>query len=281
VPISLNIKTLKLDFAIQVWEIAQELTKGRYSEYQGHKWIKRSKDPIKELVLTCKQRQEAEKYFQQMLIDVCQDEKLMVSERSAFGRHQDELFNVSELILDVCVNEKELTEEIRHKIRYQFWKNEKHYALDQRNIRFTYEDIKDYFVYLDVHLLSLLNAEDGLKDITGTEKELFDSAERLNLEGILNAVSNGADINAIDTDGETAMTKVIQASRYDFFPLADKEAFEKFTRETPEFTNEEKIVVVRRLLDLGADINFFGPHGINGLMLTSYKHNPMLGSVSV
>jgi hypothetical protein len=273
--IILNIKTLKLEFAMQVWEIAQAMTIHKYWHYLKHDWIK-GNDPIKELVLTGEQRQEAEKYFQQKLMEICQDEKLMVSEGATFRGCKDDLYRPDKLILDVCLNENELTKEITDKIHYQFSRNEKHYPLDQKNIRFTYEDIKDYFVYLDVHLLSLLNAEDGVKDITAAEKALLDSAERLNLDGILKAVSDGANINAIDDMGETAITKVIRASRYDFHPLADKEAFEKFQRETPEFTNEEKIMVAQKLLDMGADINFFGPSGINGLLETTYNHNPVL-----
>ena len=271
----LNIKTLKLEFAMQVWEIAQAMTRHKYWHYLEHDWIK-GNDPIKELVLTGEQRQEAEKYFQQKLVEICQDEKLMVSEGVTFRGCQDDLYRPDELILDVCLNENELTIEITDKIHYQFSRNEKHYPLDQKNIRFTYEDIKDYFVYLDVHLLSLLNAEDGVKDITAAEKALLDSAQRLNLDGILKAVSDGANINAIDDIGETAITKVISASKYDFYPLADSEAYEKFRRETPEFTNEEKIAVAQKLLDMGADINFFGPGGINGLMGTTYNHNPVL-----
>jgi hypothetical protein len=275
VSITLNMKTLKLKFAMQVWEIAQAMTKRKYWHYLKHEWIKGS-DPIKELVLTCEQRKEAEKYFQQKLMEVCQDEKLMVSESATFRACPDNLHKPDELNLDVCINVDELTDEITNKIHYQFWKNKQHYPLDQKNIRFTYEDIKYYFIYLNVHLLGLLNAEDGVKDISAAEKELFDSAERLNLEGMLKAISDGADINAIDNTGETAITKVIRASKYDFYPLADKEAFEKFQRETPEFTNEEKIMVAQKLLDTGADINFFGPDGINGLMGTSYQHNPVL-----
>jgi hypothetical protein len=275
VSITLNMKTLKLEFAMQIWEIAQAMTVRKYWHYLKHDWIK-SKDPIKELVLTGEQRQEAEKYFQQKLVEICQDKKLIVSEGATFRSYPDNLYRPDELILDVCVNENELTNEITNKIHYHFWKNEKHYPLDQKNIRFTYEDIKYYFIYLDVHLLSLLNAEDGVKDITSAEKELFDSAERLNLDGMLKAISDGADINAIDDTGETAITKVIHASKYDFYPLADEEAFEKFKRETPEFTNEKKIMVAQKLLCMGADINFFGPDGINGLMDTSYDHNPVL-----
>ena len=221
---------------------------------------------------------EAEKYFQQKLIEICQDEKLMVSESATFRgyQQQDDLYSSDKLVLGVCVNENELTKEITDKIYQQFSKNEQHYPLDQKNIRFTYEDIKDYFVYLDVHMLSLLNYEDGTKDITAAEKELFDSAERLSVEGMLKAISDGANINAIDTNGETAITKVISASKYDFYPLADREAFEKFRRETPEFTNEEKIVVAQKLLEMGADIDFFGPDGINGLLDVTYTHNPVL-----
>jgi hypothetical protein len=273
--ITLNMKTLKLEFAMQVLEIAQAMTKRKYWHYLKHEWIK-GNDPIKELALTGEQRQEAEKYFQQKLIEICQDEKLMVSEGITFRGCQDDLYRPDDLILDVCINENELTSEITDKIYHQFSKNEKYYPLDQKNIRFTYEEIKDYFVYLDVHLLSLLNAEDGVKGITSAEKDLFDSAERLNLDGMLKAISDGADINAIDENGETAITKVISASKYDFYPLADSEAFEKFRRETPEFANEEKITVAQKLLDMGADIDFFGPDGINGLLDTTYNHNPGL-----
>ena len=273
--IILNIKTLKLEFAMQVWQIAQAMTRHKYWHYLKHDWI-RSADPLKELVLTGEYRQEAEKYFQQKLEEICQDEKLMVSEGATFRACPDSTYRADELNLDVCINVNELTKEITDKLHYQFWKNEKHYPLDQKNIRFTYEEIKYYFIYLDVHLLNLLNAGEGVKDITPTEKELLDSAERMNLDGMLKAISDGANINAIDDLGETAITKVIRASKYDFYPLADSEAFEKFKRETPEFTNEEKITVAQKLLDMGADVNFFGPDGTNGLMETSYAHNPVL-----
>ena len=273
--IILNIKTSKLEFAMQVWQIAQAMTVRKYRHYLKHDWIKGT-DPIKQLALTGEYRQEAEKYFQHKLEEICQDEKLMVSEGATFRACPDSTYRPDELNLDVCINVNELTEEITDKIHHQFSRNEKHYALDQKNIRFTYEEIKYYFIYLDVHLLSLLNAEDGVKDITPAEKALFDSAERLNLDGMLKAISDGANINAIDDLGETALTKVIRASKYDFYPLADREAFEKFQRETPEFTNEEKISVAQRLLDMGADVNFFGSDGTNGLMETSYAHNPVL-----
>lgn len=211
-----------------------------------------------------------------MLIEICQEEKLIVSEGAIFMGRENHFFDAADLILDVSVNENELTEEITRNIHYQFWKDEKHYSLDKKNIRFTYEDIKNYFVYMDAHMLSLLNANEGLKEISKAEKELFDSAERLNIDGILKAISNGADINALDIDGETAITKIIRACKYDFVPINDKEAYEKFKLGNPEFTNEEKIIVAQKLLDMGADINFFGYDGLNGLQYTSYHHNPAL-----
>ena len=62
VSIDLYIRNLKLDFAIQVWETSQDLTKQRFPDYLEHSWLK-TNDPIKELVFTSKDRLKAEGLF--------------------------------------------------------------------------------------------------------------------------------------------------------------------------------------------------------------------------
>lgn len=264
--IDLYIRNLKLDFAIQVWEIAQDLTKNKYPDYLEHCWHKVS-DPIKKLAFTSENRKKAEEYFYQMLIEVCNHKLIVTSERAIFRRREHSGGVTYDLRLEVCLNESKITDEIRDKVFRQFNKGEIHFELNQQNQRFTFEEIKDYFVYCDSRFLELLNATDGVKEITEIEKALFESAENYDLVGMINAIKLGADINAIGTDGETAFTKI--------FNYFESELFCNEQLERDAFT-EHTISIAKKLLELGADINFFGYNGLNALQYTAYSHNHIL-----
>lgn len=267
VSIDLYLHNLKLDFAIQVWEIAQDLTKKKYFDYLEYSWVK-TKEPFKELAFTSINRQKAEKYFYQMLEDVCNDEKIVSSESATFKRNEHVGYTTNELRLNVFLNENKITKEIRKKVYRQYTTGEKNYSFDVKNQRFSFEEIKDFFVYCDNHLLSLLNAEDGNKEITEQEKLLFLAAEKADLDGILNAVKQGVNINAIDKGGETAFTKVFQNFN-DLFFNEEHETAKKILVE-------KTILVATKMLELGADINVFGYDGINALQTIAYSHNPTL-----
>jgi hypothetical protein len=267
VSIDLYLRSLKLDFAIQVWEIAQDLTKEKYLDYLEHNWRK-TKDPFKELSFTNKYRQKAEKYFYQMLVEVCNDDKIVSSESATFRRHENIGCYADDLRLEVSLNENKITDEIRYKVYEQYITGRKNYSFDLKNQKFSFEEIKDFFVYCDNHLLSLLNAKDGQKEISEQEKFLFSSADISDLDGILNAIKQGASINAIDTDGETAFTKVFQNFNDRFY---SKE------RKLDEKTLIERtILIASKMLELGADIDLFGYDGINALQQIAYSHNPTL-----
>lgn len=266
VSIDLYIRNLKLDFAIQVWETSQDLTKQRFPDYLEHSWLK-TNDPIKELVFTSKDRLIAEGLFYQLLIESCNDAKIMSSERATFKRHEPIDYYRDKFQLEVWLNENKITDKIREKVYKQYSKGEKHYELNLQNQRFSFEEIKDYFVYCDSRLLGLLNASDGVKDINECEKNLFKAAENSDLDGIKYAVKNGANINAIDIDGETAFTKVFRNFNEAFYfnEQLDKDSFTELT-----------ISIAKKMLELGADINFFGYDGLNALQYTAYSHNATL-----
>ena len=274
--VDLSVRNLKLDYAIQIWEIAQDLTKKEYYDYLGHEWIK-DESSIKKLIFTSKNRANAEIFFWEMLERVCYDKKIFVSERAIFKRHEHYgLVDSNDLRLDVCVDSDIITRKIVDSLYKQFLNNENNFKFEKSNQRFTFDQIKDYFIYMDSHLLSLLNAEDGTKATTVFETKLFESAEKLDIQGILEAISEGADVNSIDPEGETALTKVIKASRYSSMHIIDNKHFEAISKEIPDFTDQEKIVIAKKLLDLGADINLFGYDGLNGLQYTAYAHNHVL-----
>lgn len=268
------LKTLKLNFAIQVWEIANNLTERKFQDYAQPEWISET-SPIKKLRFINKNRKKAEEYFLQALKDVCSSNKVCVSEGSIFKKRESKWMETDELELEVSIAKNKLTDEMMHQLIRHFSSNEEQFFFEQKNVRFSFDEISDFFVKTDEHLLSLLNAEDGRKLISNEEKNFFDHAERLKLPELLNAIKNGVDINAIDVDGETALTKVIKASKYDFVIIADADS-EEYQVNNPDFTDDEKITIADKLINLGADINLFGYDGLNGLMHCSYQNNPVL-----
>lgn len=270
VSVYMYLYTAKLDFAIQVWELAQELTIKRYFDYLNYEW---TNDVIKTVKFTSKNRKSAEIYFEEMLKQLCDGFDIRVSERAVFKR---EKINDNSLILDVCIDEFKISDEIKDKIRNQFNEKKTYSSFDKQNLHFSYDEIKDFFVKTDEHLLSLLNANEGVKQITKEEKLFFEAAERLDIAEMIVAISKGVNINSIDEDGETAITKIIKAFRYDFTIVSDLEKIEEQGYKIPDYTNGEKICIIQSLLDLGADINLFGHDGLNGLQYTAYQHNDIL-----
>lgn len=270
--INAYLTTLKLAYVIQVWELAHNLTKRRYYDYDLYEWAK-DENKLKQVKFTSPNRLRAEDFFFTQLQEICNGGKIIVSENAMFRRNKYIGMKQDELELDISISEDSITDSMMDKIIRQYSSNEKYYLFEKKNIKFSFEEIKDFFVKADEHLLSLLNSKDGLNSISEIEKEMLDHAENMNLQGILQALEKGADINAIDTDGETALTKVIKAWKYD--SVRNDYDDEDFVRE-PDYPNEEKIAVAEKLISLGADVNLFGHDGVNGLMYSSYQHNPVL-----
>lgn len=266
VSIDLYLYSLKLDFAIQVWEIAQDLTMNKYSDYLEYNWIK-TKEPFKKLAFTSKNREKAEKYFYQMLEEICKDEKIFSSENATFKRNEHIGYDSNDLRLEVLLNENKITDEITNRVYKQYTTDEKYYLFDLKNQRFSFDEIKDFFVYCDNRLLSLLNAREGQNETTKKEQSLFLSAENSDINGILKAIRMGANINAIDKTGETAFAKVFQNFNDELF-YNEQFDINSFTEHT--------ISVAKKMLEYGADINLFGYDGINALQYTAYSCNPIL-----
>ena len=271
--ITLYLKNLKLSFAIEVWEIAQRLTKEKFPDYLKHEWY-HDNHPIKKLKFTNKDRIKAEQYFLKMLKDVCKDHNIKVSEKADFIKYK--YGSYFETLLLVNIDEKIITDEIYEKIRQQFSENKKHYSFEKKDVSFTYDEIKEYFIYTDLRLLSLLNADDGQNDIKAVNKELFRNAESLKLKGILKAIEEGAEVNAIDKDGQTALTKVFAASIFNVGPFSGKEEYDALKKVNQKRINKEIIEIASKLIELGADVNLFGHDGVNGLDFTAMDGNPVL-----
>ena len=260
-PTQLCVRSAKFNFALQVWEVAKKLTQQWYPFHLNHEWVK-TKDPLKKLVFTHNKRAEAENYFKEMLIALCDSPLIISSESIHFSENNESLQ------LNACVNEPEINNSVLNKIADQYRNNKTSYFFNQYNCRFSYDEIKDFFVYCDTELLTLLYAQETTPTLIKEENKLFSAVDNFDWENIEKTVSEGTNINCINHLGCTPFT----------------ELFESATRKIAENelnSNEDEIVqqtisLADKMLSLGADINFFGYEGINALQVTSYVHNPKL-----
>jgi ankyrin repeat protein len=104
-----------------------------------------------------------------------------------------------------------------------------------------------------------------IKFLSEAEKLLFTAALANDLGGITNAIKQGANINAIDGGGETALTKVFLKFNYEFWDEERDYAIETLIEPT--------ISVAQKLLEHGADVNLYGSDGYNALQYAALSRN--------
>ena len=110
IDIDLNVRTLKLEYAIQVWEIAQSLVRRKFPIYLRNRWEKQKDSPIKKFTFIDSNRAEATTYFLEMLQQVCASKRVVVSEFSALKRYDSPDFDANQLEMNVLVNQAQLSE---------------------------------------------------------------------------------------------------------------------------------------------------------------------------
>ena len=128
------------------------------------------------------------------------------------------------------------------------------------------------------------------KELMLNEK-MFNAAERLNIKIVMKCIRKGANINALNIEGETALTLLSKASRFDhvkgylaeYLALIDegqvemvlkmKAEFEKagndfsdgragtglfdeFIMRSADISQNERIEMMRKLIEKGADLNY-------------------------
>ena len=265
----LKIFTLAEEFALIVWKQALDNTLIKFPDYLDYKWVEENKHPIKRLVFSSKNRIEAENFFLNQIIEICNNEKMTASEG----------YRIEGKNITVILEEPILTNSIEHLVLVQFEGEGEHFKFTKQNVSFSYQEIKNYFSYFDSHLLELFNMDESVKQVSELDKLFLQTAEYCNLRAALHYLEEGANINAINEFGDTAIALAAQCAGDSFnelYNLGDKTSLLGDINPALVMANEKAVDFIEALLIRGADINMYGQEGSSAILYTALTGNHIL-----
>lgn len=247
-------RTLKLEYAIRVWLRAALVSAHNPGPLLYYWWLRYQDNETSFREIKYSEfyaKTTPEKLvagFWKLLEEIADSGEIKVCEGYSYNSRSSDI-NPSFTFTVVLDREsaKEVAEEVKDVFTHP-------YSLTLRT--YSWNDIKDLFVQLTLKQLSLMNPA-KLHKHTEIDDMLFASCKQLDWEGVKNAIKKGANVNALDKDGRSALQHTLA-----FFTEHGKRLDKEYTEEENKAIkaeNYEKCVrIVDYLLDLGADIDLFG-----------------------
>jgi hypothetical protein len=269
--ISANIEifTLIEAFVINVWQQALIATLKLFPHYLDHKWIEENRHPIKRLIFDSENRSDAENYFFRQFADLSNSRNVKVSEG----------IQIDHKNITVVLGESNITRSVENKVLSQLKGEQVHFTFETKDISFDYLEIQKFLSYFDNHLLELLNMDECVDQISKLDALFLETAEYCNLDAALLYLDEGANVNAINEFGDTAITLAVQCACNEFHSVYN-------SNENPTLlwdsvrklinANEKAIDFINTLLEREAEINMYGQGGSSPLQITTYVGNHVL-----
>lgn len=260
-----TIRTLKLAYATQVWTRAMLVSSGYTSELSNY-WSLQYRDnetSFRELAYVDLPDgvtpEVLASYFWDLLETIANSGSVKVCEGySLINKGLDGLGikKSPSIAFDVVLDRDEAKgcfDEISDVMAY-------HYNRESRSYR--WEEIRDLFTELSLKQLSLMNLE-LLHKHSDIDEDLFQACSALDIEGVKLAISRGANVNALDKRGESALQKAVE----DF-------SFYRTELDKSYSDEERSLEIVDLLVSHGADVDLFGVEGMQPITCAYYEHSP-------
>ena len=260
-----TIRTLKLAYATQVWTRAMLVSSGYTSELSNY-WSLQYRDnetSFRELAYTDLPNgmmpEVLASFFWDLLetiansgsIKVCEGYSLINKGLDSFGIEKS-----PSVAFDVVLDRDEAKgcfDEISDVMGYP-------YNRESRSYR--WEEIRDLFTELSLKQLSLMNLE-LLHKHSDIDEDLFRACSALDIQGVKLAISRGANVNALDKKGESALQKTVEY--FSYYAIG---------RDKSYSDEERSLAIVDLLVSHGADVDLFGVEGMQPITCAYYEHSP-------
>jgi len=144
------------------------------------------------------------------------------------------------------------TEELSEDIMKPLWSHQVtdfDAAVPKTTVTFAWKDIADFVYRPTPEQIELINYWDARPAPREIDLKMIDKVSHLDLDGAIELIENGANVNACDQYGDTALTTLAQ-----YIPSKDSD--EK-GEAAPDLNSEDRIRMMGRLIEQGANVNLF------------------------
>lgn len=272
-----TIRTLKLAYATQVWTRAMLVSSGNDDALYGY-WSLHYRDnetSFRELAYVDLPDgvtpEVLASYFWDLLETIANSGSVKVCEGySLINKGLDGLgITESPLIaFDVVLDRDEAkgcVDEISDVMAFPYNREPKSYR---------WEEIQDLFTEVSLKQLSLMNLK-LLHKHTDIDEDLFRACNALDIQGVKFAISRGANVNALDKRGESALQKAVEGLSFYRTELDKSYSDEERTRIT-DAAYERSRTIVDLLVSHGADVDLFGVEGRQPITCAYFEHSPTM-----
>ena len=142
----------------------------------------------------------------------------------------------------------------------------------KKTVVFEWGDITGFLYRPTSKELELINNEEARPPVRSLDVEMIDRIAHLDIEGALTLVDKGANINGADEYGATAITTIAESSATDCITFGDD--FEARCAALPELKPSDRITMMKRLIEAGADVNFFYYNEFDVLIRSTIQAEP-------
>ena len=142
------------------------------------------------------------------------------------------------------------------------------YPFSKEMVSYEWNDIKDFFIELTPEEIALANGRAIHKKQTENDKQLYKACSNLDLQGVKQAIANGANVNSLSEFGDTAIIRCIEATELGGMgneKMPEDEASWEERVAVKEIREPIAIKIISYLIDNGADVNLFGFDGTHPL----------------
>lgn len=262
-------RTLRLEYAIQVWLKAALISQRHESQIRDY-WNLRYTDndtSFREVKYYEKYTIEKQRTlidgFWKLLEEIADSGEIKVCEGFAYMNKTNEYESYPQTDFIIILDMEEMNtcgQHIDDIFTYDYNTDKKSYS---------WKEIKDLFTELNLKQLSLTDLHKLYKR-KNVDETLFCACEALDLEGVKNAVRMGANVNALNEFGNSAIEHTIG-----FFGEALPHRKDGHTDEERKIIEVETFRkctdIIDYLLEQGADIDLYGVDGQQPLVTAYYQ----------
>lgn len=267
----LSIRTLRLEYAIQVWLKAALISAKNPGSLLYYWWLhyEENETSFREVKYnkfhTETTPEKIVEGFWGLLEEIADSGKIKVSEGYSHTNETERLGVQPNIEFRLVLDREDVTD------AYKDIDDVFEYPYNTKKKTFKWNEIKDLFTQLTLKQLSLMDAKQ-LHRHSAIDKTLFAACDYLDVEGVKLAIRNGANVNALDENGESALQHTVE-----FFKDVGKSmhiAYSKEELDCIEAENYKKCVeIVDILLAQGADIDLFGMDGMQPIVCAYYERS--------